>query len=472
MSILTRLVGAIDNTAGATSQTKETTVREILRRTSGNITKGCAILALLAGGTAVHGQSGTRNALGSGVPSAEVPAPRYESSSLPKMVPQPMEDYGPSDYVPTDSNYDSPTAEAWYGPEDNCAENQWVDSGCLDFEPPVYSSGSWVWSGSWYTQQDFVVYNKLRPNRQRIAGGTLQAVNPANGDFTFNAELNNDTDNQGFGAGTRLTVGRLLGRDPANRDQAVEFTFLGLFEWDSHGVVGNVAIPNEISTTLSFGPTNGFIGNDEQTADFGSDLNSFEMNYRIRTRPGRDQLALQPNGIWVRHGNSSTVRSLLGGIRVVSANDSFLVQAFDVTNGVRTEEGRYLVQTNNDLFGMQVGFDVQHAMNAIQWGLRTKVGGLYNFAGRRSFVTPTPDPFVTPSEKVSDDHLSFLAEAALTGMYKFRPNLGVRFGYEMLFVSNLGIAAENLGLNGAFPNFNHNGSGFYHGGSAGFEAFW
>ena len=447
-------------------------MRETLGTTISTITKGFGILALLVGPSTVLGQNGTRDAVGSGVPNAEVPAPNDEDSPSPDIVPEPTSDADASaaDVTSHEKQQATSPAESWPGPEDKHGDRPWMDTSSLNLEPPVYSSGSWVWSGRWYTQQDVVLFNKFRPNRMQIAttaGGASQ--------YGLDAEMNNDSDKQGIGAGTRLTFGHLLGRDSGNRDQAVEFTFLGLFEWDSHGVIGNIDGPDQVNASLQLSADRslvGFTNNDEQTADYSSDLNSFEMNFRTRTRPGRDQMALQPNGIWVRHSNSSTVRSILGGFRFISANDSLLVQGFDVTDGTRTREGLYLVQTNNDLFGMQVGFDLQTTMNEINWGLRGKVGALYNFADRRSRVSPTPAQFVTPLEKVIDNHLSFLSEISLMGMYKFRPNIGIRVGYDILFVSNIGLAAENLGLNGVFPNFNHNGNGFYHGSSAGFEVFW
>jgi len=465
-------------------------VRQTIARSFQFGTHGLAMLVLVNGATGLYGvsaanaQSQTRNPLGSGVPAAEIPAPGYESASQPaEVIHQPMEDYSSSDmnYAAQSVEQWTNQADEWCGPNGDRAENQWMDSRCLSADPPVYSSGSWVWPGTWYTRQQVVVFQILQPNRALLAEVDPSALG------AVLANMNNDSDKEGFAPGARLTIGHMIGRDPANRDHALEFTFLGLFEWSAHADIGATVDSNGVTqlvetvlggTTLiqnggnNFFPNNpvpGFMGSTTQTVDTSSDLNSFEMNMRVNTRPGRDQMALQPNGVWVRHANSSTVRSVLAGLRVMSANDTIVYRAFDAANA---QTGKYLVNAYNDLFGLQMGFDLQHTQDEFNFGFRTKVGGLYNYADRQSAVTPTPTAFVNPTQRVIDEHVSFLIEIGLSGQYKFRPNLGLKMGYDLLFISNLARAAENLGLAGAFPGLNHNGNGFYHGVSAGFEAFW
>ena len=50
------------------------------------------------------------------------------------------------------------------------------------------------------------------------------SLHTKNADFTYEA-------------GTRLTIGKILGRDVANRDHGIEFTFLGLFDYSGRAAL-------------------------------------------------------------------------------------------------------------------------------------------------------------------------------------------------------------------------------------------
>jgi hypothetical protein len=47
----------------------------------------------------------------------------------------------------------------------------------------------------------------------------------------------------------------------------------------------------------------GFNGSDEQTFRYVSDLDNYELNYRVSWRLGRDQMVLQPGGDWVQQAS-------------------------------------------------------------------------------------------------------------------------------------------------------------------------
>ena len=50
-------------------------------------------------------------------------------------------------------------------------------------------------------------------------------------DEDFDTPFNIDASSPRYEPGMRLTVGRVLGRDAANRDHILEVSYLGLFEW-------------------------------------------------------------------------------------------------------------------------------------------------------------------------------------------------------------------------------------------------
>jgi hypothetical protein len=403
-----------------------------------------------------------------------------------------------------------------------------------DGPPPIYSTGSWWWRGNWYTQMDVVVLNR-RDHREipLLIGAGAQNVD--------------DVARHESQPGTRLTLGRFLGRDAASRDHLVEFAFLGLFGWEAGRELVDQAPPGmgTITTQISLDPLNdfnaAFVNSDAQGFFYDSDYNDFQVNYRLQTRPGKDVMALQPNGLWVRHATSSQVRSMFAGLRVSSINEETVytgrqfgqISRTDVTDGLDgtvTQEdvvtaddatrGRYVVNTNNDMFGIHFGGQITEKHNDWSWGLRGRVGGLVNLISRRSLnqarlrdqvngdptdvqrenangdplfvddmgnitTTPTDNPLIdtfTPitfqardimmGETVSDQQLSFVLEAGLFGKYQVRPNLAFRAGYDVMLYSSVALAPENLGLDNGFIHLNTNGTPVYYGGYAGFETTW
>jgi hypothetical protein len=212
----------------------------------------------------------------------------------------------------------------------------------------------------------------------------------------------------------------------------------------------------------------GFSSADVQDYLYESDLNSFELNFRRQGRPARDVLALQPSGRWVRYDNASKIYSFFGGLRFMSANDgvTYTSQAANpFTRGV------YIVQTHNDMVGLQLGMEVVEKYTTWNWGFRGKIGGLTNFADRFSDIT-TINGIANRSQNIEDENLVFLAEGGLFVAYQVRPNLSLRASYDALYLTGIAQAPRNLSLQPAFPKFNVNGDAIYQGGSVGFEMVW
>ena len=67
---------------------------------------------------------------------------------------------------------------------------------------------------------------------------------------------------------------------------------------------------------------------------YDSRFNSFELNYRVKERMGRDHVEMEPSGHWVRRAGPSVSRSLLAGFRFFDLNEDFDWTASDIdTNG-------------------------------------------------------------------------------------------------------------------------------------------
>ena len=325
--------------------------------------------------------------------------------------------------------------------------------------PDFFSTGSWFRTGEWYTQQDIVMLHRGQPNVIVLASDQIQ-------------RLTTVTDKHGFEAGTRMTLGRMLGRDEFNRDHMVEFTFLGLFDWAARAEIqaGNFDIDTLLDPLTYTAP--GFNDADLQNFTYKSDLDSYEMNLRIRSRSGRDRMVLQPNGAWVRHNTPSKFYSILAGFRYVGIEELFIYRSRE-TNPPPSNDGDYKVNTHNDMFGVQFGFDATEQYSEWSWGFRAKAAALVNFADRRSRIDIVAPNTTGYGEDVHDETLVFLGEAGLFAEYYFCPTVTLRIAYDFLYLNGLALAAENLALlPNSFPPFDTGSSVLYNGLSLGFEMYW
>ena len=484
------------------------------------------------------------------LPSAATEADLFPATGerVPARGPDQVYDMGPGDgYV--DSGYPDAGLIEPTPMSNEMGEKYFTETGAANYDAfgqpqdaaaPIYSTGSWWWRGRWYTQMDVVVLDRDDHRDTPLLFG-------ANG-----LQNTRDLARHQYEPGTRLTLGRFLGRDAASRDHLVEFSFLGLFDWNDGRRLEDQADPGmgTITTAISADPLNdfntAFVNSDAQSFFYQSDFNDFQFNYRLQTRPGKDVLALQPDGMWVRHAVSSQVRSVFAGLRVNSINEQIdyrseqfgqisrtdvldgldgTISQEDVVTADDATRGQYLVRTNNDMFGLHFGGELTEKHDSWSWGLKGRVGGLVNLISRRSLNTArlrdqvdgepvevqredangdplfiengmattdatdangdpndplidtlTPITFqardIAMGETVSDNRLTWVAEAGLFGKYQLRPNLAFRGGYDVMLYSNLALAPENLGLADGFRQINVGGTAVYHGGYAGFETTW
>ena len=375
-------------------------------------------------------------------------------------------------------------------------------------EAEVYSTSNWFRGGRWYSSQEVVLLLRSDlPNVHLAADITDVAAAGANViHLTSNAISLKDA---GFTyeAGTRLSVGKILGRDIANRDHSIDFQFFGLFEYTGRARIEEVDTDpisgSGILTLLgtrenlnqfaagfaSLNSVPGFTDARAQEVLHTADLNSFEINYSISGRPARDRMVIQPDGRWVRHATPSKVRNVLVGLRYIRQNEYIKFtseggrNAFDT--GVPQEfvdgQGDYRVTTDNDMIGIHLGGEFVQKRTNWLFGLRGRVGGLLNFADRHSRLAQVFDSDGTAavelteqneSQSLDDETLTGLVEAGVYMAYYVRPNTSFRIGYQGLYLNGVATAGENLGLIGTFPKFELTGDSLYHGMNVGFEMTW
>ena len=322
---------------------------------------------------------------------------------------------------------------------------------------PIESSGTWLRNGCWYTQQEFVMLTRSEPRFISLAVDT----------FTGRVMTNTSAAHR-FEPGTRLTLGRVLGRDQANREHALELTYFGLFDWSARS---SLVSPTSGTITSLLGDTDAaspFVTSDSQSYTYTADFNSFELNMLIRSRPRRDALVLRPDGHWVRHAPTGYLKTFLFGLRAASLNEQFILSTVDGANS-----GTYRVTTHNDMVGIQFGGELREQFPNWSWGIRGKLGALVNLADRMSRIDTVVGGMSSSSaESLDATNLVFLADGNVYADYQIRPNLSFFVQYDILYVTGVGLAAENLGLGTSFPKFNLEGGSLMQGMSFGFYRYW
>jgi hypothetical protein len=340
----------------------------------------------------------------------------------------------------------------------------------LDAPAPATSSGEWVRNGCWYFQQSVEYMSRSTGVRNSIQLCT---------DFSFiGLVLPHDRAflqipvGMGFDPGLRSTFGRYLGRDARNRDHALEFTYLGLTHWGAAGGLTSLQ-PDALFSNIdpSFHVA-AFNGSNKQTFAQTSDFNSYELNYRIDRRLSRDRMVYTRDSTWVRECTPTTLPSLFAGIRAVSINER--LAWFAQSGGLVPANGAYHVATHNDLVGVQAGMDWFYERSDWRVGIRTKGGSLVNWTTQSSQVQIL-DSNGTPLQPNRDEHArehiaAFVGELNFIGQYQIRPKFGLRFSYDLMWVTNLTLAQNQLTFNpNTTPEISASNSLFFQGLSVGCE---
>ncbi|MEE2780821.1 MAG: hypothetical protein VX431_01335 [Planctomycetota bacterium] len=287
--------------------------------------------------------------------------------------------------------------------------NEPEDYQLRDFLAPVFSSSDWYRNGHWYvdTTAAGIWRSSGKPKvlAKDLSGLETGILTPTPIISTPVNQITTRHKGFRFEPGLGLTVGRFLGRDYFNRDASVEFGFLGLFDWDTDLTLAG-ALSSELFTALNkTGPGGsavgpiisggqsvplgvtlipGFDAVDIQQFEYSSDFDSFELNVRLSHRPGRDRMVAMPDGTWTRQITDGGVPSFFAGMRYISVEERLLW----LSQGAATQSlGRYDVQTNNALFGLQFGGDYKWVTKTWSAGAMGKVGAYVNFADMRRQIS-------------------------------------------------------------------------------------
>ncbi len=303
--------------------------------------------------------------------------------------------------------------------------------------------------------------------------------------------------------GYDVTLGHYLGRDSRNRDHFIEFTYYGFNDWvenrdiranqrteisnfttesdlgfpvnrrqvTNYGLLYSFApsrvVFNADQGTLrqSFVPSTGFAEDitgfnraQQHWISYESRWDNFELNLRVkpRKRP-KDRLVLYPNGRWRRECQEGWRPEYLIGLRGFSFDEWFY---FAGRNYQYDTAGDYRIRTHNDAFGFQIGMDMKYKYRRMDWGFKTRVAPVLNFAEQVSQLSATgaeneinqgfwADAQNIPfrSWSATKDKASCVLEFGVGIDYHIYPNMKLYAGYDMMWALGLALAPEQISWN-------------------------
>jgi hypothetical protein len=301
-----------------------------------------------------------------------------------------------------------------------CCEPACVQSCCVSCCP------------SWTVRADALFLHRSDYNRLPLAFADNGAGEPA--DVLLDAE---DLDFD-YELGPRISVIRRF--CDCNE---LELSFFAIDSWRASGsVTGTTAAPIHVQLPgfIQLAPAG------QATFLAGSDLYSTELNYRRRAAP------------WL---------SWLVGFRWVEFGDD-LSLVFDDGAGPNTI---YTTDTNNHLYGLQLGADAAlWSMDRLRMDSWIKAGIYTNVADQSTSV-----PVLPAGAGADKTNTAFLGELGVNLVYQLTDRLGVRGGYQAMWLEGVALAPDQLRVTDvtvpvAFCDTD--GGLFFHGGFVGLEAVW
>jgi len=255
---------------------------------------------------------------------------------------------------------------------------------------------------------------------------------------------------------------------------ALETTFLGLFKWDESKTITNASnnpfgtAGNLFSPLTHFGnpPQAGLDYNYQMSIHTASDFNSGELNLRQR-------LLTPPSVMQV---------SALYGLRYLNVHERFEYRSrshVPVLGGGTADAVN--VETNNNMFGVQIGGTLEYYLLPRSW-VSLEGKGILLRNGATQDTQYTSGPLAGPTATTVDSsgaqsRVSLAADVSATVLWKFTPALVGRFGYQGVFVDGLALGADNFLRNAAFitsgpTDVYRNSRLAYHGPFAGLIYTW
>jgi hypothetical protein len=363
-----------------------------------------------------------------------------------------------------------------------------LDESMLEEMPHPASSGSWFNDGRWYASGESLWLDRSRAYRRTIAIDTALLPPPPFDPSNINDyPLRYTTVAKPFNVapGARATIGRYFGRDYLNRDRSFEFTYYGGMTYeqtDGWNALGDAAGDNTLVTPLAL-RVPGYNGAGFYTTAFNSDFNSYEWNFKLRRRLGRDKMVMMPNGDWSKHSERAFLPAGFVGVRLANVNEDFFWQSGRQGVDFSDFGGLYEVHTENWLLGMNFGGELISQNEFYYWGLRGRAAPALSFASTsqeayginrtgqpQGQTSNTPYTFTDANTRTG---AGFIGDLTLFAGWQINPNFSLQIGYDFLWVAGMATATRQFNLDNRDNNaIDVGGQTFYNGVSFGFNGSW
>ncbi len=423
---------------------------------------------------------------GRGVAAQELLTPPLDVPTIPNLDLPEIPDAASADFdapgpeIPQSLSFE-PIPEGESDGYDLLNENE--DYRVFESQPALLeSTGTWLRRGFWYSEVDAVILNRDFDRRALILMG--QVVGTTQDQFGRVIPRSNDLFIGGHKPGAegvpRVMLGKFLFRDQLNRDHTAEFTLYGGGQWSQQSSLDAVPLGADTGTTSLTVPSRitrgnpAFDGATSSQFTHESRFNSFEINYHLKSRLKHDRMAMRPDGEWVRTATPTRTRSLLVGVRYFDVTENLSWNAFGVPDTINggTVNGNYLVRTDNDMIGIQLGASQSYETSRWSLGVLGKMAAMLNEINLDSNFSGT-DSLTSGTTRSREDSMSLLAELRLTGKWHLRPNFSLRAGFELLFVDSIALAPFQLNfVPGGNSQIVSSSNNLYLGTSVGFEGYW
>ncbi|MEZ6070633.1 MAG: BBP7 family outer membrane beta-barrel protein [Pirellulales bacterium] len=339
----------------------------------------------------------------------------------------------------------------------------------------------------WFVQVEAVMMHRNRA-RDTVTTTTTQVVNVGQiQPFIFEQPvMNTKAGTFQMEPGVRVTLGRYLGKDYIGRDHTLEFTYMGVTDWNASrfingsrfGPITLGGIDFEMGELNSpFSPTGSFPGSfasgfsnaDYHGYQMHSEMHNFELNWRIRRGERRTALVASPDGSWQEDYTPAVVPSMLLGLRYLNFNDEFTWNSRGVITADGVDEpfsGQYNIDTTNSMLGMQIGGDIRWQWRRLSLSVQAKVGLYGTSSDQNSEILVNDDTtlhsgiYPASNQAFGDDTMGvgFIGELDLMIRYRLSPHCTIRTGYDFNWVTGLALAPDQLTFsNPATVTINHGG---------------
>ena len=227
----------------------------------------------------------------------------------------------------------------------------------------------------------------------------------------------------------------------------LEIVYFGIDDW--HGSEREVET-NGLNLAGDIGLTTfDFFAADKVRVDYDSELDNFELN------------VVQPYGhLWI-----------ISGFRYMELSEVFNINSFDTDSG----RSDFNIETDNFLWGAQVGFRAEYDFYAIGVDIIGKVGLFDNAGYQRQILRDLNNTIELRDADSVGAHVATVGEFGISGTVQLTEVFMLRAGYNILVLSGLALAPQQIDLSddiGAGTSLNQDGEILAHGINIGIEGRW